>query len=253
LPVRAGIETAVGDDEVVGLAHDREIPAVRWRFDAPGQDFITQLALPESGPLASLNLQLANPDAALYVRGLAVIDAVSDAHATVPVTRHPWQRIHSGDVKIYENGAAFPRATLVPDAEVIADDHGTLAHMLDPTFDPAKTLFLAGGEARQGGGGTALVTTASPERLQINYDADDPSTLLINQAWYPGWQATVDGEPAPIERADLLLSAIAVPEGQHVVLMTFKPQSLYWGMWISLAAGGLLMLLWFWPERRGVT
>ena len=249
LPIRAGIETAVGDDETVGLKHNRDLPAVRWRFDAPGQDAIAQLALPETGPLTSLDVQLSDADASLFVRGIAVMDEMSNAHATMPVSRHPWRSIHSGDVKIYENGAAFPRASLIPNAELSPDDDATLARMLDPTFDPAETVLLAEGEASQGGSGSAVVQAESPERLQIDYNADAPSTLLINQAWYPGWQATLDGEPVSLQRADLLLSAIAVPEGEHTVLMEFKPQSLYLGLWISLATAILLVLLWFWPER----
>jgi hypothetical protein len=92
LPIRAGIETAVGEDDVVGLKHSRHLPSVRWRFDAPGQDFIAQLALPESSSLDSLELRLTNLDAALFVRGIAVMDELSNAHATVPVSRHPWRQ-----------------------------------------------------------------------------------------------------------------------------------------------------------------
>ena len=247
LPIRAGVETAVGEDEVAGLKHNRDLPTVRWRFDAPGQDAIAQLALPESGPLDSLELHLSNPDAPLFIRGIAVMDELSNAHATMPVSRHPWQSIHSGDVKIYENGAAFPRASLIPTAELSPDDDATLTRMLNPTFDPAKTVLLAGGEAHLGGRGSAVVQTESPERLHIKYTTDAPSTLLIAQAWYPGWQATIDGQTVPIQRADLLLSAIAVPEGEHTVLMAFTPRSLFLGLWVSLATAGLLILFWFWP------
>lgn len=250
LPVRAGIETAVGADEMAGLKHNRDLPAVRWRFDAPGQDAIAQLALPEPGPLVSLDLRLLETDVSLFVRGVAIIDRVSNAHASPPVTRHPWRRIHSGDVKIYENEAAFPRAFLVPNAELSPDDDLTLARMLDPAFDPAETALLAAGAARQGGSGTAMVQHESPERYRIDYSADAPSTLLIAEAWYPGWQATLDGEPVPLQRADLLLNAIPAPAGQHTVLMAFRPRSLRLGAWISLAVLGLLLLAWFWPERN---
>jgi hypothetical protein len=246
LPIRAGSETAVGADDAAGVQHKRDLPAVRWRFDAPGQDTIAQLALPEPGPLAALDLRLLETDVSLFVRGVAIIDRVSDAHATPPVTRHPWRRIHSGDVKIYENEAAFPRAFLVPNAELSPDDDLTLARLLDPTFDPAETALLAAGEARQGGSGTAAVQHESPERYRIDYNAAAPSTLLIAEAWYPGWQATLDGQPVPVQRADLLLSAIAAPAGQHTVLMAFKPRSLRLGAGISLAALGLLLLAWFW-------
>ncbi|NUQ37725.1 MAG: hypothetical protein HUU23_07980, partial [Caldilineales bacterium] len=47
-----------------------------------------------------------------------------------------------------------------------------------------------------------------------------------------------------VERADLLLRAVPVPAGQHTLTLTFRPASLRWGAWITLAAAGLLLWLW---------
>lgn len=251
LPLRVGLETFTGAD-AAGLAHRRDLPAVRWRYDAPGQDAIARLPLPKTGVATSLHFHLVRPDAALFVRGLAVLDERSRAHATPPVSRHPWQRIHSGDVKIYRNDGVLPRAFLVPQAEISPDD-ATRARLQDPTFDPAHTVLLASGESLVGSppagaahAGAAHIVASDPEHLRIRVQTNAPAYLVISDAWHPGWQAAVDGLPTPLHRADLILRALAVPAGEHDVVLTFRPASLWWGAAISLLAMMTLGVLWWW-------
>ncbi len=246
LPIRAGIETAVGADDAALIAHNRELPAVRWRNDEPGQDVVAQLTLPESGLLASLNLRLLHADARLFVRGLSVIDAVSGAHDTLVISRHPWQRIHSGDVKIYRNNAVLPPVFLVSETGISSEDATTLAHMQSSSFDPSATVLLAEGEPIQGGSGSAALISRSPEHIQIAVQATTPATLVWAESWYPGWQATLDGEAVTIQRADLLLQAVQVPAGDHTLELTFQPQTLLWGLFLSaITLLILLLLLWY--------
>ncbi|MEA3338897.1 MAG: YfhO family protein, partial [Chloroflexota bacterium] len=131
------------------------------------------------------------------------------------------------------------RAFLVHSAAVVTSDEDTLALMQDAVFDPATTVVLARGDdfvwspTRPS---SARITHYAPERVEIELDASAPGYLVLTDAWYPGWQATVDGEPAPIQRADLLFRAVAVEAGQHHVIFTFRPASVWAGMSVSLAA-----------------
>ncbi|MCO6450072.1 MAG: YfhO family protein [Caldilineales bacterium] len=249
LPIRAGIETAEGMDETPGLNHQRDLPAVRWRFDAPGQDVIARLPLHESDLIDSVQLRLTDPAASLFVRGLAFIDDASSAHATPVVSRHPWRRIHSGDVKIYRNDGVLPRAFFVPNVVFSPDDAQTLTAMKDPNFDPATTLLLASGDPVQGGEGSAEIVSYAPERIEMQIEAQSPGTLLIAEAWYPGWQAELDGEPIPVQRVDLLLQAVNVPVGRHELTLAFHPSTLRWGAILSLLTLVILVLAWLLPDR----
>jgi uncharacterized membrane protein YfhO len=57
--------------------------------------------------------------------------------------------------------------------------------------------------------------------------------------WYPGWRATVDGQPAPVLRANYAFRAIRLGPGQHQVQLTFTPRS-----WTAgLAVSGLTLLV----------
>ncbi|RME83763.1 MAG: hypothetical protein D6775_07295 [Caldilineae bacterium] len=260
-PIRAGMETAAGPDHSPGLAHTRDLPHVRWRFNAPGQDTIAALPLPTPMRLARISLRLLDPDVRLFVRGLALQDGISGAHATIPVSRHPWRRIHSGDVKIYRNDGVMAVASVIPFGEVSPDDGATLATLRDPAFDPRERVLLADGPVvAEGGRGDATVEVLSPEHIRVRARANAAAILLVANAWYPGWHATVDGEPAVVRRADLLLQAIAIPAGQHEVDLRFVPVSLLLGEVLSLLTLVLLILLFFWRDgavlswrRRGDT
>ena len=80
------------------------------------------------------------------------------------------------------------------------------------------------------------MTTYAPERVTVEVETGAPGYLVLGDAWYPGWRATVDGAPAPIERANLLFRAVPVPAGTHTVQFTYRPLSVTAGATISAAA-----------------
>ena len=60
--------------------------------------------------------------------------------------------------------------------------------------------------------------------------------------FYPGWHAEVDGVPTPIHRANISVRGIALPKGQRTVRFSYDPQSFFRGLWITLAALGVIVL-----------
>ena len=81
--------------------------------------------------------------------------------------------------------------------------------------------------------------------------------LVVNEIYYPaGWNAYIDGEQAPIHRADYLLRAVPVPAGAHELVMRFEPATYTTSLWLSgvttlFVYGGVLALLGLaWFRRR---
>ena len=60
--------------------------------------------------------------------------------------------------------------------------------------------------------------------------------LVTSNNYYPGWSATVNGEPAPIYRVSYVGMGVAVPPGRSVVRLTFRTPGLDQGMMVSTAA-----------------
>jgi hypothetical protein len=59
-------------------------------------------------------------------------------------------------------------------------------------------------------------------------------TLILSDAFYPGWRATVDGQSVPVHRVQAAnLRAVAVPAGAQVVTFRYAPWTARLGMLVS--------------------
>jgi hypothetical protein len=131
-----------------------------------------------------------------------------------------------GEVKAYRVRDPLPRAWVVHNTVLAGDDQAL--EVLDASdFDPratavlppeGKDLALAGGGER---GVAAQVVEAAPGRLVLDVTPGADGLLVISQPFCPGWQARVDGERAPIVRADSMLQGVPVTAGRHRVELRY--------------------------------
>ena len=66
----------------------------------------------------------------------------------------------------------------------------------------------------------------------------------FSDAFAPGWRVTVDGAPSEILPADVAFRGIALREGQHDVVFTYRPWA--WTVGVPLVSLGLLLGLAYW-------
>lgn len=112
---------------------------------------------------------------------------------------------------------------------------------------------------------TTRVLTYQPDRVSLLVQNDARGLLIVNETVFPGWEAYVDGLPAPTLRAEGLLRAVILPpalDGRpHEVTFAYRPLSARLGGALSLAglalAGGILLAAAVaeapapaWPRRR---
>ena len=99
--------------------------------------------------------------------------------------------------------------------------------------------------------GAAQVISAGANRVVVQVNAPLAGWLVLNDVWYPGWKASVDGERVEIYRADYLFRAVPVPAGTHQVTFVYRPVSFYSGVGLSAAAWLLLWVGWLRSSKRG--
>jgi hypothetical protein len=222
--------------------------AMRLPLSAAAAQPVT-LVLPMPMIPATLTVRVGDDaPSGLTLRGLSLIDQRTGAHQSVTLSaRGDLRRIHSGDVKIYERTAAAGRAWLVHGVQPAADEAEALRLLADPAFDPRSSAVVDGASVASPTRGAdpgerVAITSAEPERITLRAEVGSPALLVLADAFYPGWQATVDGTPAPILRANLMFRAIALDPGTHEVVFSYRPLAVRVGAAISLAALILLML-----------
>ncbi len=173
--------------------------------------------------------------------GLALVDIRDGSfRSLVPGN---YQLLHSGDVKIFQNLDALPRAFTVSKWMTLKDQEVILNQMRQDEFDPSELALIHGGSVTKNSGdgqSSAIITKYEPERVVVEIESKSDSFLILTDAYYPGWKATLNGEPAPIYKADLMFRGVAVPAGQHEVEFTYEPASYRLGKIFSLA--GLLLI-----------
>ncbi len=212
-----------------------------------------RLRLPAAAVIASIALAPCAPAAAgCGLEALTLVDSRDETFQ--PLTPPPYRLIHSGDVKIYENTAALPRAFVAGDWQWQPDTAAAVAAMAAPGFDPARTAVVAGdgpAPAPAAAGGSAVIAAYAPERVVVRVEGAG-GLLVLTDALYPGWEATLDGAPAQLYAADGLFRGVFVPAGAHEVVFAFRPGSFRLGVGVSLAglaalvAGAVLV----WRGRR---
>lgn len=92
----------------------------------------------------------------------------------------------------------------------------------------------------------------TPSTVDLTFTTPEPGTLLVRDTWYPGWTATLDGQPVTIEKSHDIFRAVAVPAGSHTVVFTYQPVWLNHGLVISIITtilcGSILVGL-RWPMK----
>jgi hypothetical protein len=144
----------------------------------------------------------------------------------------------------------MPRAWVVDRAEVVSGEEETLERLRDRAFDPLHTVLLESEPARPLPStgtppGTARARRVDDAVLEVVTDTEREGILVLSEIHYPGWKATVDGRPVPLQRADYLLTALPLPAGRHRVRYTYEPASVRAGAALSgftLLALGVLAL-----------
>jgi hypothetical protein len=138
---------------------------------------------------------------------------------------------------------------------VKAPPQQALATVLDPRFDPTR-IAIIDTSATQVQASTAqtvpdAVTTKASVKMPLPgmYDItlDQPAAagqaLVVSENYFPGWQATADGKPAPVARTDYNLIGIALPAGARSIQLRFEDAAYQKGKRLTLVAILLAVVL----------
>jgi hypothetical protein len=166
----------------------------------------------------------------------------------------------SGAVNLHQLSDPRPFAYLLYDASVVPNDELARQVTSDPSFDPRERILLQMTDTLSFGGLSGQspenvftsVTEFAPEAFKVIVDTPENAVLSLAHPDYPGWYATLDGEPVDILRAYGALTAVAIPSGEHTVQFVYNPLSYRVGAVVSVVTVvGLLVVGLMSIIRRG--
>ncbi len=116
------------------------------------------------------------------------------------------------------------------------------------------TVILEGPAPERLAPGRILAVERRAESARVEAESEGDGVLVVNDAFWPGWTAAIDGRPVPVWRADFLVRAVPWPAGRHVLEMRYEPAELRAGLRLSAAGALAVVLLWGmsgWARSRG--
>jgi hypothetical protein len=140
-------------------------------------------------------------------------------------------------------------ASFAPSVGLVSGLKATVSAILESAAAARGATFLDVAEEPPTSPGRILSVARGAEALAVEAVASGPALLVVNDAYWPGWEAELDGAPVPILPADALVRAVRFPQGRHRLVMRYDPPEVRQGL--ALSGVGLLLLLALvaWEER----
>ena len=128
--------------------------------------------------------------------------------------------------------------------------------IFNPEFSLEKKVVLAeevigDWEFKEEGEGKVKVLAYQPNKVVLEVEAGQDGLVFLSDVYYPGWRATINGQPTKIYQADYAFRAVPVPAspaGEHQVVFSYFPQSFKQGLLVSLS-GFLILAFWLGYSR----
>jgi hypothetical protein len=149
-----------------------------------------------------------------------------------------------------------PAVMYVPDAVHASDANDALRKLRGIT--PGQGAVVEGAAPPRGPAGAEVVAgrivTLEPNRVVVEVDAPGPGLIVIAEAYFPAWTATVNGSSVDIQPANVMFRGIPVDAaGSYRIEMSLRPLR----FWLLLPAylGGMGAFVWVlvapvWRRRR---
>jgi hypothetical protein len=246
--IRAGHDTsewAYDRADVRALVkHNRAHIVESWEADGfQGHRYLARLPF-ERAEIMHIEFEYIAQEGDLNIAGAAFYD--SDTGVSIPLSdvdlpAGRWRTLAQfGEVEVYENLKAMPRAWFVshiavmPSVEVLQTIK--TGWMKDGApFDPAKVVLLeselfgdrklnlpmGNPEDAETAGGEVKVTRYQPQRIELKTQNSQSGFLVLSEIYYRGWEAWIDGRRTPVERVNYTLRGIIIPPGEHRVEFVF--------------------------------
>ena len=149
------------------------------------------------------------------------------------------------------NPRAYGNAWFVPEVKIVENADAEIAAL--DVIDPLQTVVvdkrfagdLKGFTSAQPDSAASIVLDSyRPNHLIYTSKTNSEQIAVFSEIYYqPGWNATIDGQPAPHFRANWTLRAMRIPAGEHRIEFDFRPEGYVKAAYLSAFSSFLILLL----------
>ncbi len=159
------------------------------------------------------------------------------------------------EVGVLAEPAPLPRLRLVAQWQEFPDDAAAYRFMQERTEDVVATVTGDPGVQTLGtplaAEGQLTWASAGPGRWVGEWESNAAALLVLQEAWAPGWQWSLDAGPwTPAALVEHMLVGAPAPAGRHSIVLRYWPVGLEAGVALSLLALCAALTIGFALSRR---
>ena len=139
------------------------------------------------------------------------------------------------------NGWFVDKLTYVADANAEYAEVGKIDVSHEAVADK-KFEAVLGQTAANDSTASVVLTKYEPNNMTYTVNSAKGGVVVFSEVYYPGWSATIDGQPAELGRVNYILRALNVKAGKHEVVLDFHPSSISITETIAYTALAVLLL-----------
>lgn len=139
------------------------------------------------------------------------------------------------------NGWFVDKLTYVADANAEYAEVGKIDVSHEAVADK-KFEAVLGQTAANDSTASVVLTKYEPNNMTYSVNSAKGGVVVFSEVYYPGWSATIDGQPAELGRVNYILRALNVKAGKHEVVLDFHPSSISITETIAYTALAVLLL-----------
>lgn len=130
--------------------------------------------------------------------------------------------------KIYQNQRVWPRV-FTTGSNVKSNTLGEAIRQLQGGYD---------------GQTVPKIKAYDPHNIVLEAESPTLANLVLTDTYYPGWQATIDGQATVIFPAYYMMRGVSVPAGKHTIVFSYLPDNFRWAALVT-AGTCLFFILYF--------
>lgn len=164
-----------------------------------------------------------------------------------PDFTHTFPKIDKvGIYNIHLNPFATKQAYFIPqnNIEVLPEGQSTISRLLQTDFNPQQQAIVnqpiqwpSGQSQKQTQKTKVFIKQLNPQLWQIEGNVSQPGLLVINQTYFPQWQAFLNGKKVPVIKVNHTLQGVILKPGKHKVVLKYQDTAFIIGVWLFLATG----------------
>lgn len=156
--------------------------------------------------------------------------------------------------KVYKDQTVSQRIRLVGSYRVFTNEKEFTNIFFSKSFDPSLAILLEKNidiSTKQDINSSVVIKRYRPNSIILQTRSKTNQLLYVSDIFFPGWNAYIDDNKTEILRANFAFRAVAVPKGNHTVIMEYAPESVRTGLIISLL-GIIISAAVLFRFRRGI-